>query len=538
MLNKKTVHKKLMNYVKENSSKGYSGHAIKKTLIEHGYDEIYVDGLLRKHTELKFMKGYVVAVFLLFVISVFAFNFFPIKSMQQKITGFAVSTGATEEGCCTSVCRQTSKNECYGSFTENKKCSEIKECDVGCCIDKEGYCLTNYLYGNCISNEGTHVKKECSDIIFCTNITDKSYSARQHSIKNNRAAGIAIVNPSASYYKSSFNIRYYLYDKANVLYVQAAINGAGSLGDLLTLYDDGSHNDGAKNDNLYGNNWRSSGITDFNGFKKLDIDIIVKYTDGTWQTISKALAIVLLNNNKCLPVYSDWKESNSISIIIASQNYESQQEFEEDSQSFLNSLFSVEKFSSNKDSFNIYRLEQSLSYPDMQGLLTVASSSCPSYSSKKDLVVVLDSKEDYCVLERPNVIRVNPQVLFYKNISSAEISSAFDNLCNYITTPKKLAGDILYFAGPPAIVFHTPENINYSQSAVNLSFTISSSHYPVEYFVFLDDVLIASKKFSGEIKETIPINLANGTNIVLVKAVDKNKNTAFAQLVLNATIIE
>ena len=123
MLSKKKIDKRLRNYIKEHLSKGYSGHAVRHVLVRHGYDEDYVDGLIRRRSELQFIKIYSVFISLIFLVSVFAINLIPTKS--QEITGYAVSSSI--EGCCTSICQQTSKNECYGKFVAGGKCNDLEE---------------------------------------------------------------------------------------------------------------------------------------------------------------------------------------------------------------------------------------------------------------------------------------------------------------------------------------------------------------------------------------------------------------------------
>lgn len=538
MLSKNKIDKKLRKYIKEHLSKGYSKHAVKKVLVDYGYNEPYIDELLRKHSEVQFVKRYAIIVSLLFIFSFFSLNLISTKE-QQKITGLTISS--KDEGCCIAVCQQTSKNECYGKFVVNEECDELEDCNVGCCIDKEGYCLTNYLHNNCINSDGAFINKDCSDIVFCRNITDKSYTSRLHNIKDKKGAGIFILKPIADYYKSSFNIGYYLYDKTNILSVGVEIKDNNELVDSVALYDDGSHNDEAKNDNLYANNWLSSKIRYFEGFKKLDINIIVKYADGTQQSINQTQNMVVLSNNKCLPIYTEWSSPNEkYSIIFASDNYEplsnGYQKFQTDVQNFLSIFFSIDKFLNNQNKFNIYRLEQSLSYFNIPTLTSIVSSSCPSYSNKKDLIVVLDNNEDYCLSESLRVVRTNPQVLFYKNITNFEINQTFADFCSYVLTQKKLADEIVIFVALPKIIVYTLDNITYNTSIVNLSFSISASNYPVNYFISLNDTVIANKIFNSEIYDIVVLNLTNGTNDVLIEVNDKNDNTAFAELLLNATI--
>ncbi|MBI2657945.1 hypothetical protein HYX08_04600 [Candidatus Woesearchaeota archaeon] len=531
MLSKKKIDKKLKDYIREHLGRGYSGQSVKKALVSHGYDENYVDSLLRKHSELQLVKAYSVFISLLFIVSFFAFDLFTIKSPPQEITGYAVGS-SSNEGCCTSVCQQTSKSACYGKFVPGAKCPDLEQCNVGCCIDKEGYCLTNYLSGNCIGSNGTNINKDCKDIVFCRNITDKSYTSRRYSIKS-KSAGFSALKPVADYYNSSFNIQYYLYDKANVISVRADIKDSGKIIDSIELYDDGSHNDGAKNDNLYGNNWPSTKIRDFDGFKKLDVGISVKYDDNTIQSIGDAGSAVVLNNNKCLPIINEWHPNQNPGIIFAADHYEEQQKFEADVQNFIGVLFSIDKLP-YKQSLNIYRLDQSLSYFNMPTLASIASGSCPSYSNRKDMILVLDNDEKYCVHEGLRMIRVNPKALFYKNITGLNATDAFADFCSFTLTPQKLADEIIAFASPPTIVVHTLENVTYNTSA-NLSFSISATNYPLNTSVFLDSSLVFNKISNEESRESILLNLTKETSLVFIKAVDRNRNKAFAQILLNST---
>ena len=536
MLSKNKIDKKLEEYVKRNRHSGYSRKAVKKVLVDHGYDEQYVESLLKKHTEKQFVKRYAIAASILFLISIFAFNPFPIGKQKQELTGYATVISASDEGCCMSVCQQTGKDECYGDFAVNKKCDELEECTVGCCIDKEGYCLQNYLSG-----EGANIYKDCGDIVFCKNITDKSYWARAYSITGKRGAGFASVKPNAGYYKSTFNIRYFLYDKKDVASVSAEIKDDKNSIAIIELYDDGAHNDAGKNDNLYAANWDSSELTSFDGYKSLHIDINVGFADGTKQTIGNAKSFVVINNNKCLPIYTDWSNPDQKhGIIFAAQKYDNLSdgwtEFENDANSFLGTLFSLTRFSANKDLINVYRLEESLTYSDISTVKNSADKDCPAYNETKDLIIILDKGEDYCVEEEDGIVRINPHLLFYKNSSDAELGQVLSDFCKYALTPKKIADDILDFIGPPKIIMETLDNLTYNTSKVNLTFNISSKNYPVADTVYLDGVKIYTSTLSRDSSEIVELTLINGSNEVMVGAEDKNENVAYAQLVLNATI--
>ncbi len=539
MLNKKKIDRKLRTYIRHNLSKGHSRHAVKKVLVSHGYDESYVDGMMRKHQETQFVKKYALAVSAVAILSLFLFNFFPLEGQQQNIVGLATTQGESQ-GCCIPVCQETSINECYGKLAENKQCSELNECIVGCCIDKEGYCLTNYLYDNCVKGFGKYVKRDCSEIISCRNVTDASYLASLYDPKSKRGAGVLSVHPVADYYGSSFNIKYYLYDKMDVLAVTAVIKDSLNFVEYLVLFDDGSHNDGAANDNVYGNNWLSSKLANFDGFKRMEISIIIKFKDETEYGTNKSHNIVVLNKNKCLPIFNEWADPNERrSLIFAANHYANLSDgygkFAEDVNNAVSMLFSADEFAQNRQKFNVYRLEQSLQYADAQALLSAISGSCPAYSNQKDTVIILDKNEDYCVQEDTGLIRVNPQILFYNNISDVDIDVSLASLCDYIVTPKKIVDEILNLL-PPRITIHTPTNTIYNTSIINLNYSILSQNMPIAYTIYLEGTAVFSNVINAQTPQITSLALVNGTNPILIEATDTNDNTAFAQFELNVSI--
>ena len=125
MLNKKRVDKNLRHYIRHHIGKGYSKHALKKVLVEHGYDESYVNGLMKKHYESEFMKKYSLIGSLTFIILLISLNF--IYQNKEGATAY-VTKDTDEKVCCIQDCMEKSKNECNGDF-ESKKCSEVQECN-------------------------------------------------------------------------------------------------------------------------------------------------------------------------------------------------------------------------------------------------------------------------------------------------------------------------------------------------------------------------------------------------------------------------
>ena len=83
MISKIKIDRRLKKYIKEHSDKGYSKKAIRKVLTEHGYEENYIDVLVKKDSEAKFVKRYGIAIIALFFIAALFF--------RPQITGMVVS---------------------------------------------------------------------------------------------------------------------------------------------------------------------------------------------------------------------------------------------------------------------------------------------------------------------------------------------------------------------------------------------------------------------------------------------------------------
>lgn len=90
MLHKTIVDKKLRAYIKKHLGKGFSKDSVRKVLVDHGYEESYIQRLLLKHSETQFVKNYALAVLMAFIVSILSFDIIPTES-QQKITGYAAA---------------------------------------------------------------------------------------------------------------------------------------------------------------------------------------------------------------------------------------------------------------------------------------------------------------------------------------------------------------------------------------------------------------------------------------------------------------
>ena len=86
-------------------------------------------------------------------------------ALKPSITGLA---GAPVTGCCDTICQETGASSCAGGFYPGSGCNAVPACEVGCCVDGEGYCLGNYLQSNCVRRGGNFVQSsECADTLLC-----------------------------------------------------------------------------------------------------------------------------------------------------------------------------------------------------------------------------------------------------------------------------------------------------------------------------------------------------------------------------------
>lgn len=116
MLEKKKIDRKIKKYIRGCLGKGYTKPAVKKSLVSHGYSESYVEGLLRKHSELQFVKAYTLIVALLSITSILLFNIAQ-TNQGPEITGYAAAGNSTEQFCA-SICSPSPATDRHGAFPE------------------------------------------------------------------------------------------------------------------------------------------------------------------------------------------------------------------------------------------------------------------------------------------------------------------------------------------------------------------------------------------------------------------------------------
>src|SRR3989344_3041848 len=218
------------------------------------------------------------------------------------------------EGCCGLTCTQSSEAECPTTFYPGQECSQISSCSVGCCIDNEGYCLSNYLRGTCEENDYRFLEKnECLHEPICITEPEKE------SLRGNigypyvfraNAGGFVFTDRFSGTVGDSFTIKSFLFDITDIYRLRAQLS-ADDFSKTLAFFDDGAHGDGNANDGVFAAVWIAEGIPDFLGIKKIDINAVVN--DNSRGLLPD---YVLLSSNQCKTMGKQWEDPEERQDIV------------------------------------------------------------------------------------------------------------------------------------------------------------------------------------------------------------------------------
>jgi len=397
------------------------------------YDPKLVDRIEDKKQESKrFFSLLVMCVVLSSLIFIIA-NFNP------EITGEVVYSG----GCCETYCQVIGEDMCPGEMHYGQECSQIAECNVGCCIDNEGYCLNNYLYGSCSSKGYNFVSTDCSNVYNCT------MSLSQPSVRENTGydlvfnrseigEGFGLVNPPSQIYGRESNVGYYVYDKTNIAEIKARIYDGNVAIDEFYLYDDGNTEDYNTDDNFYSYSWSTTRAGSFSGLKKFYVEYHIQTNDNNKTIKQNESSITVVRDTICAPIKYEWQDPSQKSDIIFVNKGLNNDDFDDHVDIIIEKLWKNTLFESYRDSFNFYRIDKS--YNDITSIENEVMSECYFFNSSEDILFVLDETQGICIKQNGMAI-VTPDLVFadpnpFRNyvpdISNA--SAVIRDLCYFIVT--------------------------------------------------------------------------------------------------------
>ncbi len=383
--------------------------------------------------------------------------------------------------------------------------------ELFCCITDDGFCLDNYEDKSCY---GEVIEKSCDNILSCDdNISLSGEGNLQIASVAGDPAGFGIEG-------DSFLISYDLPSAADDTLVIAHIKIDGTLTDSITLYDDGTHDDGARNDKQYANTWRSRNILENQNSAEITWDIEVRYGNVRTSTIDNAGSTRLTNiNSDCQPM-EPFLFDNSLDIILAANNYNSQSEFNEVAGKKAQKILSNSVFRdySLSKGINFYKLTELFSTSSLSQIKNKANNKCDYTNAPRKLIVVLNNEVTRCT-QTSNIVQLNP--LFTLKSEIPNINTAQNNFCTYVNE--------LNLLNPPNPVILT-NDLTTTPGFVDFEFQITDEEYPIDYKLEWNFVTLKESRVMDDSIHKHTLNLPNGDWKVQIIATDQRGVTASSNL--------
>ncbi|MBL7055290.1 hypothetical protein ISS07_00080 [Candidatus Woesearchaeota archaeon] len=527
-MTKKEIDRKLKKYFHRHLDRGCSNKQIVSHLSAHGFDQQYLENFGREVVSRKRIAhnlSLISIIFLVFVGILSTYNFNP------DITGLAVLEPSISEGCCTDLCQQGTKKACSGNFIEGELCSSLPSCLIGCCIDVEGYCLGNYLQGNCQSNQGQFVSKQCFDINFCKFVTDKPIIEKE-ALERQKYSKKSKLSSNALRKGSFLTINHLVYDSREIVKVEAEIKNDNRTVDKIRLYDDGKHKDADAQDGVYGNLWDSSNADAFEKTTVYLLNIVITKEDGSIEQIDKTQNFGVLSNNKCFPIQRNFPVENRFKdIIFLAQSYDF-------NNNFLSFRQHVDYFISYTESvlpdeikkFSISRIDTLNRAISFESIKTFTQEEC-SYYTGQDTIIIFDKNEKSCTSEE-GIIKLNPNFFFKQSLQNFDLFNSIGDLCDHVITEDEFLDIINSSLTPPTVTFSVASGTTLDGN-INISMSIEDNNYPDDYEVYLNGTLVGNGTVVSNNNVALPLtNLENGHYGLLVKTRNFVNVFSFSELIL------
>lgn len=463
----------------------------------------------------------------------------------KSITGMA--TGIY--GCCEQFCTWKEQLECPAYFTPNKRCDQVDNCRVGCCIDKEGYCHINYIKGKCIRQEGKYYQKECQEIPQCPNpnLVSPVMSNTGIRLEYNPASGefinvtgpkpstkvdYATADPYSAFRGSFIEIRYFMMDAKDVQKVDAILRDGTSQIARISLYDDGSHNDGNVKDGIYGAVWDSA-RSSLTGMKQITVDITIT-KNGREETVRRAAEFVLISDVRCLPLKPISKSRDAVNIILLGNNYGDyggMDKLNEDINNNLDAMSLVNPFSSNADSINYYMIDNMYQFISEKEAEAAIIKECSFFNTTESIAVIFDYNEPKCRRVSEEIIGIfilSPES-YYIAGSKISLKELKLDACRVMKTLDEKLNSMN--EGIPSATLITQDNEYFWTNKVNVRFIVTDDKdINVSYELNVDGSGTGGRA-AKDLTVEKELNLTNGGHMIYVKASDSDGNSAVSRTI-------
>ena len=439
------------------------------------------------------------------IVVVVLFLFFGLFS-QTNIEKTGKASSYITIGCCESICQITTEQQCEDSFYSNQECEDIDNCNLGCCVDTEGYCLNNYLQGNCNDINGDFVEiGECLYHPPCVSSSTNQLmgSVGYPEIYSESEYGLISINLESAIKGDNITIKFNVFDKSQDISVRIYFDDYEY---IMDLYDDGKHDDQDNLDDIYANLWDSSLSPYFEGIKKINIDVQIneKIIDTDYFSLTE---------NGCLPLTKQWEDPNlkqDVIFVILDPLYGD-----------YTSLVIMDQINSN----NFYTLEKDVSNFDDDAIKNQVTQKCDFYDQNEDVIIILDSNFSYCE-QKQGTIRTNPQFEF-----NQDIQNITDNFCSDIKTYQEISDESLASFEPPNVTIISPKNnTHHKNSNITLSLLVEDNNEEdIQYLVYSDLAMIKDDTISINEVSQITVNLVDGAHTIFIELEDSDGNKGYSE---------
>jgi hypothetical protein len=455
-----------------------------------------------------------------------------ISSALQGTT--LVGKAVTTTGCCTLICQETTADECPTKFIPGELCSQVDECNVGCCVDNEGYCYSNYLKNNCEVSGSLFVsERECDQHPACltapTQRSLRGYTGFPY-IYPTFTEGIVTTDYFARQIGQPFTIKTILFDENQHDDVRVSIKDEGFSKTLL-LYDDGDHGDGKEGDGLFANIWFTQDFPPFEGFKVLTINA----------TVNNQPRIpperILLSAESCLPLSRNWGENYDDIIFIESNTDTTTLRAHTNANAIigvLGQVFPPEQFQEK----NFYEVLPVGTTQNITKAEQTVQQKCTFYDKTEDVLFFIDNTALYCE-QKEKIIRV-PPTIFLNRTAVDKTDIALDiilsDFCTYTLTQSQLQQQIILALIPPNITIHYPvNNTQYTTNGIDFSFTINDTHDTVHYEIYRDinrpETMMYRSKAPQNEAVNLTLNISDGEHNIWIEATDEHDNLVASEII-------
>ncbi len=429
----------------------------------------------------------------------------------ESLTGFVT---ADTTGCCEFICQQTSAKECPTTFHAGKACGDVGACNIGCCIDPDGYCLSNYLENKCTA--GTFLSSgECLQHPLCIS-TPPPGSLRGATgypfVFTATDKGIVILDQVGG------NVGDPLAVKVNVFGNETNVDArifTDAYNELLHLYDDGNHGDGNLGDGLFAAIWDTKNFG-LGGIAKVNVAPVINGAE------SKISDYFLISPYKCVPIRKQW-EAHRRDFIFAMTGPPGI--LKNNALGIIGQLGFNQNITEQLNSQNFYVLPQQVNDP------SEVVNACIFFDPLQDFIIFFDKNIEKCE-QRAGFVRMNPLFIMDQRVisESNDIDTVFKDFCKHVITQKQLVDQVIDMLTAPNITFLSPRNNSiFTSSEIFFTFMVNDTkdkQLPYSVYIDINNPLTLVKEgvaFSGQLVN-FSINITDGSHDIWVESEDSDGN--------------